>query len=107
MKGLRAQIKINKLRVCILLMVKKSLRAHLKRKKRLWDGYFCIYKCGKLFCMKISKHACAAQETIISKTKNIMDMYKSEIEEIHATNQDMQGHIDIFHKQSESCAAYP
>ena len=39
--------------------------------------------------------------------KKIMYLYKYEIEEIHAINWDIQEHIDSFHKEPESRAAYP
>ena len=41
---------------------------------------------------------CAAQETEINKMREVLDMYKYEIEEIRAINQDMQEHIDNCHK---------
>ena len=78
-----------------------------EKKDKTRDGYVWIYECVKLFFPLTFERACASQETTINNMKEIVHMYKSDIEEIHATNQDMQGHIDIFHKQSESCAAYP
>ena len=41
---------------------------------------------------------CAEQDTDISKTKEIVDVYKYEIDEIKSINWDMLEHINICQK---------
>ena len=50
---------------------------------------------------------CATQEITINNMKGVLDMYKSDTEEIHTINQDIQEHIDSYHKEPESFALYP
>ena len=38
--------------------------------------------------------------------QDIVEIFNSEIKDIHSTNRDMKNYIDSFHKESERCAAY-
>ena len=61
-----------------------------KNKEKTQDGYVRIYECGKIFFISTFESVCAEQETTIRKMKEIMDMYKYYIEEIHAINLDIR-----------------
>ena len=60
----------------------KTLSTSEKRENTR-DGYVHIYEYGKLFCTSTFERACAAQEMTISNMKEIADMYKYDMEEIH------------------------
>ena len=77
-----------------------------EKKEKARNCYVHKYKYGKRFWTLNYKCACAAQKTAISKMKEIVDMWKYDIEEINAINRDIREHIDSFHKEYESCAAY-
>ena len=57
-----------------------------------------MYECDKPSFYLTHERACEAQDMTISKMKEIVDIYKSEAEEIRAINQDMQENIDGCHK---------
>ena len=59
-----------------------------ERKEKARDGYVYIYELGKLLRTSKYKRTCTSQEKTISKMKEIVDMYKYEIEEIHSINRD-------------------
>ena len=65
-----------------------------------------MYECGEHFFHSTYECACAAQDTTTSKMKEIVEIYKTEIETIHSINRGMQEHIDICHKELERRAAY-
>ena len=66
-----------------------------------------MYECGEHFFHSTYECACAAQDTTTSKMKEIVEIYKTEIEKIHSINRGMQENIDICHKEPEICEAYP
>ena len=82
----------------MILRAKKIIQAHLKINKRLGMVMLVYMNVVNYSAIKPSKSACTAQETDINKMKEVLDMYKYEIEEIRAINQDMQEHIDNGHK---------
>ena len=63
----------------MILRAKKRLQALLKRKKKALDGYVHMYEYGKDLLYSTYECACTAQETTISKMKDILYIYKSEI----------------------------
>ena len=66
------------------------------------DGYVCMYESSKDLFNSTYESVCTAKETNISKIREIVDIYKSDIEEIYAWE-----HIGGCHKESEKGAAYP
>ena len=62
---------------------------------------------GKQLLHSTYEHASTLHEMTISQTEEIVNTFNSEIKEIRSINQDMQNYIDIFHKESERCEAYP
>ena len=63
--------------------VKENTLSTSEKIENTRDSYVHIYEYGKLFCTSTFKRACAAQETTISNMKEIADMYKYDMEEIH------------------------
>ena len=78
-----------------------------EKKEKAQDRYDHLYEYGKLFCTSIFEGACVAQENFINKMKEVLDIYKYEIKELHVINWHMQEHIDSFNEESESFAGYP
>ena len=61
---------------------------------------------GKYLFHSKYERACASQDTTISNMKEIVEIYKFEIEEICAINRDMRGHIDSCHNESQRREVY-
>ena len=68
---------------------------------------FRIYECGKYVLYSNYERACVEKYRTISKMKEIVDIFYSEIKEIRPTSRDMQNYIDICHKEPEMCVEYP
>ena len=52
---------------------------------------------GKNLLYSAYEQACAEYEMTISRMKEILEIFNSEIKEISSTNQDMRSYINSFH----------
>ena len=65
-----------------------------EKKEKSQDGYVCIYEYGKQLLHLKYERTWWAKDSSISKMKDIMYIYSSDINKIRSTNQDMQTYID-------------
>ena len=85
---------------------KENTLSTSENKENAHDGYVHIYECVKKLLDLTYEHVCTAQETTISKMKDIVDIYNSYIKEISSTKWYMWEYIDSCHMESERRAAY-